>query len=93
MDVVAKRLDHIVKPGSGGADFDWSLGDDAVHQVAGDTIRRPIFEPGDALLFDHLHLHRTGTDPGMTKTRYAIETWFFAPSAYPDPHEQVPLVY
>ena len=93
MDVVAKRLDHIVKPGSGGADFDWSLGDDAVREVAGDTIRRPLFEAGDALLFDHLHLHRTGTDPGMTKTRYAIETWFFAPSAYPDPHEQVPLVY
>ena len=93
MDVVAKRLNHIVEPGSGGADFDWSLGDDAVREVAGDTIRRPIFEPGDALLFDHLHLHRTGTDPGMTKTRYAIETWFFAPSAYPDPHEQVPLVY
>jgi hypothetical protein len=53
-------------------------------------IVRPRFEPGDALLFDHLMLHRTASEPSMTKRRYAIETWFFAPSAYPD--GQVPLV-
>lgn len=53
---------------------------------------RPDFEAGDALLFDHMFVHRTGTDPRMTKSRYALETWFFVPSAYPDPHRQVPLV-
>jgi len=46
---------------------------------------------GDALLFDHFFLHRTGVAPGMTRERHAIETWFFAPSTYPD--GQIPLVY
>jgi hypothetical protein len=27
----------------------------------------------------------------MTRERYAIETWFFAPSRYPD--AQIPLLY
>jgi hypothetical protein len=93
MDVVAKRIDEIVEMGTGGADFDWSVGDEVVDRVAGGSISRPVFEPGDALLFDHLCLHQTGTDPGMTQTRYAIETWFFGPSAYPDPHQQLPLVF
>lgn len=93
MDLVAKRLDGIVEPGKHGADFDWSLSNAEVRELAGESIVRPIFEPGDALLFDHLFLHRTGTDPAMTETRYATETWFFAPSAYPDPSEQVPLLF
>lgn len=93
MDVVLKRINHIVPVGTGGADFDWSVSEEVVEEVADGTVTRPIFGPGDALLFDHLCLHRTGTDPGMTETRYAIETWFFAPSAYPDPHQQLPLVF
>ena len=54
---------------------------------------RELARPGDAVLFDHLLLHRTGVDPSMTATRYATETWFFAPSAYPDPLKQVPLAF
>jgi hypothetical protein len=93
MDLFAKRLEHIIEPGKRGADFDWSLSDEEVRELDSNAVVRPIFEPGDALLFDHLFLHRTGTDPGMTETRYATETWFFAPSAYPDPSKQVPLVF
>jgi hypothetical protein len=93
IEFVPQRLDHIVETGTRGADFDWSVGEEVVENVSGATIVRPIFEPGDALLFDHLLLHRTGTDPGMTESRYATETWFFAPSAYPDPHKQIPLVF
>jgi hypothetical protein len=53
-------------------------------QVAGDAaIQRPIFEPGDALLFDELFLHRTGSDPNMPKPRFAVENWFFGPSGFP----------
>ena len=36
-------------------------------------------------------LHRTGVSPGMTRTRYAIESWFFAPSTYPQ--DQVPILF
>ena len=55
-----------------------------VEAVAGDTpIIRPLFAPGDGLLFDERFLHRTGLVPGMTGERRAIETWFFAPSTFP----------
>lgn len=74
-----------------------------VEEVAEGTVTRPIFEPGDALIFDHLNLHRTAIDPGMTRDRYAIEAWFLAPSTYGTmmadageqrpPRDQVPLVY
>jgi hypothetical protein len=46
-------------------------------------IVRPIFEPGDALFFDELFLHQTGSDPGMPRPRFAIENWFFGGSAFP----------
>ena len=53
-------------------------------EAAGDTpILRPIFEPGDALLFDELFLHQTGSDPTMPNPRFAIENWFFGASAFP----------
>lgn len=93
LEVVPRRLDGIVECGTQGADFNWSVGDPVVEEVSGGELSRPIFAPGDAMLFDHLFLHRTGSDPSMTKTRYATETWFFAPSAYPDPQQQVPLAY
>ena len=54
----------------------------AAEQAAAGTIVRPIFEPGDALIFDHMNLHRTAIEPGMQHDRYAIETWFLSPSTY-----------
>ena len=93
LEVVPRRLEQIVDTGTAGADFDWSVGDTVVEEASGGDLARPVFRAGDALLFDHLCLHRTGSDPSMTKTRYAVETWFFAPSAYPDRQQQVPLVF
>lgn len=91
LDVVPKRLDDIVETGAEGAIFVWSVSDKSVDELTGgEAIPRPAFEPGDALLFDHLCLHRTGTDPAMTKVRYATETWHFAPSVFPE--KLVPLV-
>jgi hypothetical protein len=83
LDLVPRRLDHIVETGTEGADFSWTVAPDMVEQVCeGRSVVRPIFEPGDVLLFDQLFLHRTASDPEMTRERYAIETWFFAPSTY-----------
>jgi hypothetical protein len=93
MELVPKRLDGIVETGTKGADFDWSVGDEVVAEACGGPFAWPTFEAGDALLFDHLCLHRTGVNAEMTATRYATETWFFAPSAYPNPLEQVPLAF
>jgi hypothetical protein len=93
LDIVPQRFDRILATGTEGALFDWSVSPDVVSEAAGgpDAVLHPEFSPGDALLFDHLFLHRTGITPGMTRQRWAIETWFFAPSTYPD--GQVPLAY
>jgi hypothetical protein len=82
IDVVGRRLDEIADTGTYGARMSWTVAPDVVERVAAGAIVRPIFEPGDALLFDHMNLHCTAIDPGMTRDRYAIETWFFAPSTY-----------
>lgn len=40
----------------------------------------PAFAPGDALMFDEKLLHRTAVGEHLCATRYALESWFFAPS-------------
>jgi hypothetical protein len=92
LDLLPRRLDRIVETGSGGAFFPWSVGPGTVEEAAeGVEVIRPQFEPGDALLFDEMFLHRTATDETMTRNRYAIESWFFAPSVYPG--DQIPFVW
>ena len=92
LDILPRRFDEIVETGTGGSYFDWAVGPDVVEQLAHDSpVTRPTFAPGDVLLFDDMLLHQTAADPSMTHPRYAIETWFFAPSHYPQGH--VPLVW
>jgi hypothetical protein len=38
-----------------------------------------------------MFLHSTATSPEMTDTRYAVETWFFAPTGFPS--DYVPLAF
>jgi len=92
LDLVPRRLNEIVEAGTDDAIFPWSVAPAVAERVAGDDgIVRPIFEPGDVLLFDELCLHSTALEPEMTKTRYAVESWFFGPSAFPD--DYVPLAF
>jgi hypothetical protein len=99
--VVPRRLHHIVETGADGAMFNWTVPPATLSRELGDieTVR-PVFRPGDALLFDHFLLHRTDNDASFGHDRCAIETWFFAPSAYPRPKEgekrsrrHLPLVF
>jgi hypothetical protein len=91
LDVVARRLD-LVDTGTEGAIFDWSVGRPVVDRAAGpEGVVRPVFRPGDALLFDDRNLHATACAPEMQASRYAVEAWCFAPSQYPA--DQVPLVF
>jgi hypothetical protein len=84
LDIVPRRLDGIVETGTEGAHFKWSVAPDVVDEATSDVaVVRPIFEPGDVMLFDELFLHRTALGPGMTRERCASESWFFAPSTYP----------
>ena len=92
LDLLPRRLDHIVETGTGGAIFDWAVGPVVVERLAVDApVVRPEFRAGDAVLFDEMYLHRTAIEPPMTRPRYAIESWFFAPTSYPA--GQVPLVW
>ena len=91
LDFVPRRLDEIVEHGTDGARFEWCVADEVAAAVAHGQIASPVFEPGDALLFDHMLLHRTALRPGMTRDRYAIEAWFAAPSSYPG--DQIAIAY
>jgi hypothetical protein len=92
LDLVPRRIDHIVPTGTEGAAFDWSVSQDLAEEAAGDAgIQRPIFEPGDVMLFDELFLHATAAEPEMTNNRHAVESWFFGPSAFPE--DYVPLAF
>ncbi len=85
LDIVPKRLEHIVAAGTDDTFIDIQISDANAREAAGDTpIERPVFEPGDALLFDDLFLHQTGSDPSMPNPRYAVESWFFGASAFPE---------
>jgi hypothetical protein len=91
LEIVPRRFDGLLPTGTEGAMFDWSVSPAVVDDAAdGAGVLRPDFSAGDALLFDHLFLHRTAAGPGMTRERYAMENWFFAPSAYPD--GQIPVL-
>ena len=92
LDVVPERMEEIVPTGTEGAIFNWSISPQEVEKVTTQTgVVRPIFEPGDALLFDEMNLHSTAADPAMPNPRYAIESWFFGLSGFPA--EYVPIAY
>jgi hypothetical protein len=84
MDLVPTRLDDYVPTGTEGTWLETQVSDAVAEEAAGEIgIVRPVFNPGDALLFDDLFLHQTGSDPSMPKPRYAIESWFFGASGFP----------
>ena len=91
LEVVGRRVSYIVPTGTPGAIFHWAVARTEAERAAEDApIVFPRFNAGDALIFDQLMLHATGVKPGMTKRRYALESWFFAPSSYAA--DQVPIV-
>ena len=92
IDLIPKRVDKIVRTGTHQANFDWTVGKQEVVNEFPDTPPiTPEFNPGDAVFFDHLNLHRTSWLPEMKHNRYAIECWFFASSKYPE--EQIPMIF
>lgn len=84
LDLLPRRLNELVATQTEEAVLSYQISQSKAEEAAGDTpLIRPIFEPGDALFFDELFMHQTGSDPSMPKPRYAIESWFFGPSASP----------
>jgi hypothetical protein len=90
LDLVPRRLEAHVATQTDEAMMPNQVSQRAAEEAAGDVpILRPSFEPGDALLFDELFLHKTASDPRMRRPRFAIENWFFGPSGFPENY--VPL--
>ena len=90
MDLVPVRLQEIVT--AEGAIFEWSVDQEQVMKRFSATPPvSPVFEPGDALFFDHFFLHRTQYLQQFDRGRYAIETWFFGRGSAPC--NQVPLTW
>jgi hypothetical protein len=81
LEVVAHRFDDLIPPGG---KSDWDLSAQRIQAaLPGARTAIPEFEPGDAILFDHLCVHRTAYLPRMTETRLAIECWLFAAGTFP----------
>ena len=82
--MVPRRIDHVLATHLEGANSPISVSATDLDEVLhGEPPLRPAFAAGDALLFDELFLHCTGGTAGKTSDRYALEAWFFAPSAFP----------
>jgi hypothetical protein len=83
MELVLDYPDHYLQAADGSA-FDWSVSDAQVDELRKRVpVVIPRFRAGDMLMFDQWLLHRTHRQPDMPHTRYAIESWFFAPSVFP----------
>jgi hypothetical protein len=83
MDLVLDYLDHYILAAEDSA-FDWAVSNSQVDELRQRVpVVTPRFRAGDILMFDQWLLHRTHRRPDMTNTRYAIESWFFAPSVFP----------
>ena len=84
LDIVPKRFDEMVPSGTDDAPLWYCVSDAVIAEVSADApVIRPIFEPGDAMFFDDLFLHKTGSDPSMPNSRFALECWHFGATGFP----------
>jgi hypothetical protein len=94
LEMYPRPLDHLVATvGTKGVEEYTALTEEVDRMVAEVPPSRPVFEPGDAAIFDQFLLHQTAASDDFTEKRYGFESWFFAPSTYPDPKRWIPLVY
>lgn len=79
LELIPHRFEEIldIDPALGRA----SLSPELVAQLSAEhSTITPTFAPGDAIMFDEKLLHRTAVGEHLSQTRYALESWFFAPS-------------
>ncbi len=88
LELVARRVSNLLETGTEGAFFPTGIGHELVERIAAPSaIVRPVFRAGDALFFDERLVHRSAVTEGMTGARYAVESWFFAVSTFPDTYQ------
>jgi ectoine hydroxylase-related dioxygenase (phytanoyl-CoA dioxygenase family) len=88
LEFFPRRMHSIIEP-----DLNFGLRPETVDRfLAGTAVAAPTYEPGDAVLFDEYLVHRTKADRAMSKVRYSIESWMFAPSGHPLKDRFAPFV-
>lgn len=81
LEVFPDRVLEIMPVGEQGATVSWEMNEERTYARLGrDSMSIPAFQPGDALIFDQMCVHRTHVRPEMTKLRLAYECWFFPPN-------------
>lgn len=90
LQMVPRRIDHVINSGGDSAVFSWTVGGDEVLAASGPQGPQWLeFEAGDVIFFDHLNLHSTAMTPEMVDERLAVEAWLFATSHFPI--DRIPL--
>jgi hypothetical protein len=81
MEVFPKPVNAVVPPALG---VDPSAHVDAIRALQREIAPAALsLAAGDAVLFDHLNVHRSEGGRQYTATRRSAEFWFFAPSTFP----------
>ena len=85
IDIVPTRIDEILETRTRGARYSpIAIGPALLEEVAPDhPWSTPRFAPGDAIIFDDLFVHRSGSGEGYAEHRYSVESWFFGGSRIP----------
>ena len=93
VEVIPRRMDEVV--GFSGdtlanleaalpLDYSTRLPQSLIPGILAETpLDAPVLEPGDAMLFDDMTLHRTGTARWTVPSRDIAITWFFDPARFP----------
>lgn len=89
-----RRLERILATAGSEGVAEFTADDDEVAALVAELPAAcPVFDEGDAVIFDQMLLHQTSASPDFTEERYGFECWFFAQSHYPNPKRFIPLVY
>jgi hypothetical protein len=94
LEILPRRTNGLLEHGNGarGAKSNIDIVPAAVHDAAGGVAPVcPTFEPGDALIFDQLLVHRTMPGQPEFEPRYSLEIWTFAASHRPASYLPVAL--
>ena len=87
-----RSVDEILDTQTRGATYSISIGDELVDIVGGDRPWiSPQLLPDDVVFFDERFVRRSRTIDGVTSSRYAIESWFFATSTVPGAYVPIPV--
>ncbi len=78
IEILPQKLNTELVRGQVGATVGWEVFEETIAELFGlDKLWAPPVEPGDAIVFDQMNVHRTYLTDGMIDTRFAIEAWMF----------------